>query len=86
MTSISYRSLEKILVIAFIVISNNLSFGQNAIDEDVFRVMTYNIRYTGNEETDGVNAWSNRKELVASMIRFHHSDIVGITRGSPSPA
>ena len=78
MTSISYRSLEKILVIAFIVISNNLSFGQNEIDEDVFRVMTYNIRFAGNEETDGVNAWSNRKELVASMIRFHHSDIVGL--------
>ena len=40
--------------------------------------MTYNIRYAGNEETDGVNAWSKRKKLVASMISFHHADIVGL--------
>ena len=46
--------------------------------DDFFRVMTYNIRYAGSEETDGVNAWNNRKNLVASMIRFHHADIVGL--------
>jgi endonuclease/exonuclease/phosphatase family metal-dependent hydrolase len=40
--------------------------------------MTYNIRYAGNEETDGVNAWSKRKNLVASMIQFHHADIIGL--------
>jgi endonuclease/exonuclease/phosphatase family metal-dependent hydrolase len=38
--------------------------------------MTFNIRY--DEPRDGVNAWPNRKELVASMIRFHNADLVGV--------
>jgi endonuclease/exonuclease/phosphatase family metal-dependent hydrolase len=40
------------------------------------RVMTFNIRY--DEPRDKENAWPNRKELVASMIRFHHADLVGL--------
>lgn len=40
------------------------------------RVMTFNIRY--NEPQDGPNAWPKRKKLVASMIRFHRADIVGL--------
>ncbi len=38
--------------------------------------MTFNIRY--DEPQDKENAWPNRKELVASMIRFHHADLVGV--------
>jgi endonuclease/exonuclease/phosphatase family metal-dependent hydrolase len=38
--------------------------------------MTFNIRY--DEPRDKENAWPNRKELVASMIRFHHADLVGL--------
>lgn len=40
------------------------------------RVMTFNIRY--DEPQDKENAWPNRKELVASVIRFHHADLVGV--------
>ena len=40
------------------------------------RVMTFNIRY--DEPRDGVNAWPNRKEKVASVIRFHKADLVGV--------
>ena len=40
------------------------------------RVMTFNIRY--DEPRDKENAWPNRKELVASMIRFHQADLVGL--------
>lgn len=40
------------------------------------RVMTFNIRY--NNPGDGVNAWPNRKERVASLIRFHDADVVGV--------
>lgn len=58
--------------------SFNLLIAQSEKADDVFRVMTYNIRYAGSEETDGVNAWSKRKKLVASMINFHHADIVGL--------
>jgi hypothetical protein len=35
-------------------------------------VMTFNIRY--DEPRDNANAWPNRKEMVASMIRFHNAD------------
>ena len=38
--------------------------------------MTFNIRY--DEPRDGGNAWPKRKELVASMIRFHNADLVGV--------
>lgn len=56
----------------------NLLVAQSEKANDVFRVMTYNIRFAGNEEIDGVNAWSKRKKLVASMISFHHADIIGL--------
>lgn len=74
------KTIEKIhlnffLLLLFFSISSNLLFSQN---RDVFRVMTYNIRFAGNEETDGSNAWSKRKNLIASMISFHHADIVGL--------
>src|SRR5688500_2684995 len=40
------------------------------------RVMTFNIRY--DEPRDGVNAWPNRKQKVADVIRFHKADVVGV--------
>jgi len=40
------------------------------------RVMTFNIRYA--TERDGENAWEHRKEYVASMIRFHKADAIGV--------
>lgn len=41
-----------------------------------FRVMSFNIRY--DEPRDQENAWPKRKEMVASMIRFHRADLVGV--------
>jgi endonuclease/exonuclease/phosphatase family metal-dependent hydrolase len=38
--------------------------------------MTFNVRV--NVQSDSLNAWPYRKEIVASMIRFHHADIIGI--------
>lgn len=40
------------------------------------RVMSFNIRY--NNPRDGVNAWPNRKEWVAKLIRFHDADVIGV--------
>ena len=40
------------------------------------RSMTFNIRQ--DRQKDGVNNWIYRKGKVASVIRFHHCDIVGI--------
>jgi endonuclease/exonuclease/phosphatase family metal-dependent hydrolase len=41
----------------------------------MFRVMSYNIR--NSNAKDGENCWANRKELVASMVRFHHAGLIG---------
>lgn len=43
---------------------------------DALRVMTFNIRY--DNPADGEDGWANRKEKVASMIRFHGADVVGL--------
>ena len=40
------------------------------------RVMTFNIRY--NNPKDGEHAWPNRKERVASVVRFHAVDLLGV--------
>ena len=40
-----------------------------------FTVMTFNVRY--DNPSDGENAWPYRKDMVASTILFHGSDIIG---------
>ncbi|MCA8913866.1 MAG: endonuclease/exonuclease/phosphatase family protein [Planctomycetes bacterium] len=47
---------------------------------NALRVMTYNIRI--DSSSDGDNAWRYRRDLVASMIRFHQADIVGAQEAS----
>lgn len=40
------------------------------------RVMSFNIRY--DTPNDGPNAWPLRKDWVASLIRFHEADAIGV--------
>ena len=40
-----------------------------------FRVLSFNIRY--NNPDDSSNAWPNRKDRVAGLIRFHGADLCG---------
>jgi hypothetical protein len=40
------------------------------------RVMSFNIRL--NTPADSANAWPHRKEMVASMMRFHRADLTGV--------
>lgn len=56
----------------FLFLSLSFVFAQEA----TINVMTFNIRYPN--PNDGFNYWPNRKELVASMIRYHEADIVGL--------
>lgn len=44
------------------------------------RVMSYNIRYDALGDT-GPLSWTNRRDMVASMMRFHGADIVGTQEG-----
>src|SRR2546422_163967 len=43
------------------------------------RVMTFNLR--SDTPGDGWSAWTNRKDWVASLIRFHGADAVGVQEG-----
>jgi endonuclease/exonuclease/phosphatase family metal-dependent hydrolase len=38
--------------------------------------MTFNVRY--DTAADGDDAWEHRRELVASVVRFHAPDVVGL--------
>ena len=42
--------------------------------------MTYNVRYDASEDTGAVD-WENRRDKVASMIRFHDAHVVGTQEG-----
>jgi endonuclease/exonuclease/phosphatase family metal-dependent hydrolase len=44
-------------------------------DDDVVRVMTYNVRV---DVDTGVNSWSNRYELIAKVIKNYNADLVGV--------
>lgn len=54
------------------------STAETSVIEPV-RVMSFNIRYDNPD--DGPDGWPNRKDFVASTIRFHKADIVGIQEG-----
>jgi len=42
-------------------------------------ILTYNLRY--DTESDGVNRWDNRKEILISQLRFYQPDIFGTQEG-----
>lgn len=46
------------------------------LDHGVLRVMTFNLRVR--TPGDGANDWPNRRDLCASMIRFHQADVVAV--------
>lgn len=55
--------------------------GLDAADGDALRVMSFNIRF--DNPADGDDAWPNRRGKVASMIRFHGADLVGLQEALP---
>jgi len=44
-----------------------------------FNVSSFNLRM--DTQSDGEDAWPNRKEMVKGLIRFHDLDIVGTQEG-----
>jgi endonuclease/exonuclease/phosphatase family metal-dependent hydrolase len=45
-------------------------------DATALRVMSFNLRY--DNPGDGPNQWSNRKDRVAALIRYHRADVIGV--------
>lgn len=50
-----------------------------AIEGQTYKMMTYNIRY--DNQNDGDNQWSKRKEFLCDQIAFYSPDILGIQEG-----
>jgi endonuclease/exonuclease/phosphatase family metal-dependent hydrolase len=50
--------------------------GFTGVNEPVLRIMSYNIRY--DDRLSGENAWTGRREKVASILGFHHPDLAGL--------
>lgn len=60
-----------ILFMLFSLFSSTTQAQSNTLN-----VMTFNIRLPAPQ--DGFNYWPKRKELVASTIRYHEADLVGV--------
>lgn len=61
-------------VAAFVLAAD--AYSQNNEDRRSINVMTFNIRY--DEPRDGLDAWKNRKEHVAAMIKKSDADLIGL--------
>src|SRR6188768_2326540 len=55
-----------------------LTLSVNACANNLFTVMTYNIRCGLCEPKENPNNWEKRKYLVAHLIKTHNPDIIGL--------
>jgi endonuclease/exonuclease/phosphatase family metal-dependent hydrolase len=62
--------------VLFCLLPAILSCTRGNLSDQKIRVMTFNIRL--NTASDSLNAWPLRKDMAASMIRFHRADIAGL--------
>jgi endonuclease/exonuclease/phosphatase family metal-dependent hydrolase len=61
----------------FFLLFNLITLTLFAQTENI-KVMTYNIRCGYCEDSSSVNNWSNRKYLVAYLIKSHNPDLIGL--------
>ncbi|MBD3289472.1 endonuclease [candidate division KSB1 bacterium] len=71
-----FWSLSVVLVIALASAYCAKNDSAEKSSENPIRMMTFNIRL--NTPDDGPNQWIYRKEIAASMVRFHRADIFGV--------
>jgi endonuclease/exonuclease/phosphatase family metal-dependent hydrolase len=64
--------MKRIFFLLFIILISISSFAQT----ENIKVMTYNIRCGFCEDSSNVNNWSNRKYLVAYLIKSHQPDLI----------
>lgn len=73
-----------LFIISLILLScnSNKSKPQVVKDHLTLKAMTYNIRLDVN--SDGENAWSNRKDFLSSQILFLGPDVFGVQEARPN--
>ena len=64
------------IIISFVLCCILIASATAAAEETALRIMSFNIRY--DNPGDGDDAWPNRRDMAASMIRFHGADIAGL--------
>lgn len=72
-------SLPPLLLTLFMFSQFGVAAEQRAASSSAassINVMSFNIRY--NNPSDGEHAWPNREERVASVVRFHGADLIGM--------
>ena len=57
-------------ILIFLIIAPAMLFAQQ------MNIVSFNIRYS--TPNDGVNAWTNRVEMVTGLLQFHDADIFGL--------
>lgn len=67
----------KSLTLITLLLMPCFSFAQKK--EVSFNIASYNIKYDNPKDT--ANAWDNRKNVIAEMIRFNEVDVLGIQEG-----
>lgn len=67
-------------ILRFFLLTFFITTGFTAYSQSL-KVMTYNIRL--NIDSDGENAWPNRRDFFASQIQFYEPDIFGIQEALP---
>jgi len=64
--------MHKLLLFLFSILFQITILAQSSS----LQVMTFNIRFAN--KGDGVHDWEHRRPLVASMVRFHEIDLLGV--------
>jgi len=70
--------MQKIILIIIVTALCLMGLGCTTTSQDAtsLRVMTFNVRV--NLPSDGDNAWPQRKDMAASMVRFYAPDLFGV--------
>lgn len=66
--------MKKYFLLFAIIILSQLAFAQT----ENIKVMSYNIRCGFCEDSSSVNNWSNRKYLIAYLIKSYKPDLIGL--------
>ena len=66
--------MKNLLAISFLLLI--VATGCKKKEIPSFKVMSFNLRY--DTPNDSVNAWPNRKDAVADLVKFHEAEIVGV--------
>lgn len=77
----STKTIFGVILGLFFVLGTAVQTPGQSKKDTPLNVMSYNIRL--NTSGDGVNAWPNRKERVAGLVRFHKADLFGVQEALP---